>query len=67
QLHSHIAKALQAQSQAIRTGVATYNDVASRVSPKQPVLDVKKVLEYIFLAQFDVLHDSRHHIEEKPW
>jgi hypothetical protein len=30
-------------------------------------LDAKTVLDYVFLAHFDLLQDSRHNVQEKPW
>lgn len=66
-LRAHISKALQARSHAIRSAVANYNEAASRLSPPRPPLEAKTVLEHVFLAQFDLLRDSRHNIKQKPW
>ena len=53
----HIAKALQAHSQAIHTALGNYN-TATRLLKKQE-LKWDDVVEYAFLAEFDLLCDSR--------
>jgi hypothetical protein len=66
-MRTHIAKALKARSQAIHTAVSNYNEVAAKLSPPRPSLDIQTVLDYVFLAQFDILRDSRHEIQERSW
>ncbi|KAH8108317.1 hypothetical protein DFH11DRAFT_1517134 [Phellopilus nigrolimitatus] len=66
-LRTHISKALQSRSKAIRNAVARYNLAADGVFPARPRLDIKTVLEYVFLGQFDLLRDSRFNVQDKPW
>lgn len=41
--------------------------MAARLPTPRPILDAKTVLDYVFLAQFDLLRDSRHQVQEYPW
>jgi hypothetical protein len=66
-LRKHIAKALKARSQAIRTSLDQYNAAANAMTPCRPTLTWDNVVEYAFLADFDLLRDSRQDIRERPW
>ncbi|KAG6809770.1 hypothetical protein H0H92_014809 [Tricholoma furcatifolium] len=63
----HIGKALKARSQAIRTALNRYNEAASRLSPPRPPLTWDEVVDYAFLADFDLLRDCRQNVSERPW
>ncbi|KAJ3761727.1 hypothetical protein EV360DRAFT_92860 [Lentinula raphanica] len=64
-LRKHIANALKARSQAIRTAVNTYNDAASELD--RPTLTWDQVLDYSFLSDFDLLREARRDIRSEPW
>ncbi|KAF8522985.1 hypothetical protein JB92DRAFT_2827420 [Gautieria morchelliformis] len=66
-LRVKIANALKARSAAIRTAIMRYNEAAMRLSTPRPPLDTKTVLEYVFLAEFDLLRDSQHQVQDRPW
>lgn len=66
-MRKHIAKAIQTRSQAIRSALERYNAAASKLSPPRPKLSWDQVVEYAFLADFDLLRDSREDIREKMW
>lgn len=66
-MRKHIAKALQARSHAIRACLERYNSAASKLSPPRPKLTWNQVVEYAFLADFDLLRDARQDIRKKPW
>ncbi|KAG6808141.1 hypothetical protein H0H92_005272 [Tricholoma furcatifolium] len=66
-LRKHIGKALKARSQAIRTALEKYNAAAALMTPRRPVLNWDQVVEYAFLADFDLLRDTRQDIRERPW
>lgn len=66
-LRAHISKALKTRSVTIRNAVKTYNIAAGKLQPPRPALDVKTVLAYVFVAQFDLLRDSRHDIQYQVW
>ncbi|RXW12150.1 hypothetical protein EST38_g13705 [Candolleomyces aberdarensis] len=66
-MRKHISKALQARSQAIRTALDRYNEVASNMVPARQRLTWDQVIEYAFLADFDLLRDSRQDIRTKSW
>ena len=66
-LCTKIANALRARSAAIHTAIKCYNEAAIKLAEPQPPLDVKTVLDYVFLAEFDLLQGSRHNLQDKPW
>ncbi|KAG1864923.1 hypothetical protein DFJ58DRAFT_714764 [Suillus subalutaceus] len=66
-LRKHIAKALQTCSVAIKTALNTYNTIAEAMHPPHQTLKWEEVMEYAFLADFDLLCDTRADISERPW
>src|SRR5271168_2133139 len=66
-LRRHIGKALKARSQAIRTALTKYNSAAAELQPPRVELSWDEVVEYAFLADFDLLRDTRQDIRERPW
>ncbi|KIJ58762.1 hypothetical protein HYDPIDRAFT_163072 [Hydnomerulius pinastri MD-312] len=66
-LRKHIGKALQSRSAAIRTAIDHYNITARALSPPRRVLTYEEVIEYAFLADFDLLRDTREDISQRPW
>ncbi|KAG1900426.1 uncharacterized protein F5891DRAFT_1128589 [Suillus fuscotomentosus] len=66
-LRKHIAKALQTRSIAIRTALNTYNAIAEAMHPPHKTLKWDEVVEYAFLADFDLLRDTRADVSQWPW
>ncbi|KAJ6566685.1 hypothetical protein B0H19DRAFT_1374151 [Mycena capillaripes] len=66
-LRKHIAKALQARSKAVKNGITRYNEVAQTMTPPKPTLDWEEVVEYAFLADFDLLREEREDIRGELW
>ena len=66
-MRKHIAKALRVRSQAIRTAIDRYNAAALALKPPRSALQWDRVIEYGFLAEFDLLRDTRQDIRTKPW
>ncbi|KAJ7062969.1 hypothetical protein B0H15DRAFT_794779 [Mycena belliarum] len=66
-LRKHIAKALQARSKAVRNAIDRYNAAAILLEPPMPQLTWEQVVEYAFLADFDLLRDTRAEIRARPW
>ncbi|KAF7342695.1 hypothetical protein MSAN_02027400 [Mycena sanguinolenta] len=66
-MRSHIAKALQARSKAIRNTIDWYNSVAEDMIPPKPTLSWEEVINYGFLADFDILQNTQDGIQSKPW
>jgi hypothetical protein len=66
-LPKHIAKALQTRSKAIKTAIDKYNAAADAMAPQKPTLDWEQVVEYAFLADFDLLRESREDICQEAW
>ncbi|KAG6887198.1 hypothetical protein C0992_000143 [Termitomyces sp. T32_za158] len=66
-LRKHIGQALKARSQAIRSALDHYNTAAALLSPPRPPLAWDQVVEYAFLADFDLLRDCRQDVRERPW
>ncbi|KAJ6459300.1 hypothetical protein C8R45DRAFT_1109624 [Mycena sanguinolenta] len=66
-MRRHIAKALQARSKAIRNAIDRYNAVAEDMVPPKPALSWEEVVNYGFLAEFDILRDTGDNIRSRPW
>ncbi|KAF7358610.1 hypothetical protein MSAN_01199700 [Mycena sanguinolenta] len=66
-LRKHIAKALQAQSKGVRTALDKYNAAAAALSPPRTQLTWEQIVEYAFLADFDLLREGRQDIRSEPW
>ncbi|KAG2117688.1 hypothetical protein BD769DRAFT_1629740 [Suillus cothurnatus] len=66
-LRKHIARALQTRSAAIRSTLNTYNNLASAVYPPRQTLKWEEVVEYAFLANFDLLRNTHFNISSLPW
>lgn len=64
-----ISRHLKVRAITIRTAIKGYNDAAMALVPPRPKLDVNKVLNMAFLADFDTLRYTRpgSDISEKPW
>ena len=41
--------------------------MASALKPQRPALDSAKVLDYVFLSEFDILRHSRYNIYGQQW
>ncbi|KAH7904896.1 hypothetical protein BJ138DRAFT_1138426 [Hygrophoropsis aurantiaca] len=66
-LRKHIGKALQVRSAAIRTALDRYNTAAQALMPPRPQLKLDEVVEFTFLADFDLLRESRQDVSTRPW
>ncbi|KAJ7165247.1 hypothetical protein C8R46DRAFT_900786 [Mycena filopes] len=66
-LRKHIAKALQARLQAIRNALKSYNAAAASIVPEGRKLSWDEVVEYAFLANFDLLRDPETFGQVRPW
>ena len=64
-LRKHIGKALQTCSAAIQTTLTQYNIAAKALGHRTVEFD--EVVEYAFLANFDLLRDTRQDISTHPW
>ncbi|KAL0570014.1 hypothetical protein V5O48_011944 [Marasmius crinis-equi] len=64
-LRQHLSHALQSRSKAIENALEKYNAAASTLKRRQ--LKWKEVVDCTFLAEFDLLKDSRDDIRDKPW
>ena len=66
-MRKHIAKALQARSKAVRNAIDRYNSAAILLEPPMAQLTWEQVVEYAFLADFDILRDTRAEVQSRPW
>ncbi|KAJ7826453.1 hypothetical protein B0H14DRAFT_2595777 [Mycena olivaceomarginata] len=66
-LRKHIMKALQARSRAVRTALQKYNKAAANLKVPREALTWEEVVNYSFLAEFDLLRDGRDDIRTYPW
>ncbi|KAI6013128.1 hypothetical protein BKA83DRAFT_4466258 [Pisolithus microcarpus] len=64
-LHKHIGKALQTCSVAIQATLMQYNSAAKALGHQ--TLEFDEVVEYAFLADFDLLRDMQQDISSQPW
>jgi len=64
-LRKHIGKALQTCSAAIWTALTQYNAAAKALGRR--MLEFNEVVEYAFLADFNLLRDTRQDISMCPW
>lgn len=67
-MRTHLSKSLQTRSQAIRTAIDKYNAARAKLPEPRPAeLNAKQVLGYVFIAEFDLLRDSRCSVRDEPW
>ncbi|KAI6021070.1 hypothetical protein EDC04DRAFT_2939417 [Pisolithus marmoratus] len=67
-LCKHIAKALKARSATIHTALDWFNTAAHACSPPRRQLMFEEVVEYMFLADFDLLRNATcEDISQRPW
>ncbi|KAJ7075040.1 hypothetical protein B0H15DRAFT_925551 [Mycena belliarum] len=66
-LRKHIAKALQVRSKAVKASIDRYNAAAVAMTPPKVTLTWEQVVEYAFLADFDLLREGREDIRAEPW
>ncbi|KAJ7349932.1 hypothetical protein DFH08DRAFT_696262 [Mycena albidolilacea] len=59
--------ALQACSKAMRSAINRYNDAAIVLDPPMPRLTWEQVVEYVFLADFDILRNTHVDMQLKLW
>jgi hypothetical protein len=51
----------------VKTALERYNAAAAAMNPPKPQLAWEKVVEYAFLAEFDLLREGREDIRAEPW
>jgi hypothetical protein len=66
-MRTHIAKALQRHSQTICRALTDYNTEALKLTPPRPELTWKQIVDYSFLAEFDMLWNSCIDIRSELW
>ncbi|KAJ7284754.1 hypothetical protein C8J57DRAFT_1432084 [Mycena rebaudengoi] len=66
-MRKRISKALQTQSKAIRTALKNYNNAASALDPPARTLEWDEVVDYTFLADFDLLRGGIQSNDLQPW
>jgi hypothetical protein len=55
------------RSKAVKTAITTYNEAAQAMIPPRPTLSWEEVVEYAFLADFDLLREGRGDIRGELW
>ena len=66
-MREKIARALKARSKAIRNALDNYNDYAAKLVPPRPSLSWTKVIEAVYVADLDILRDTRQDIRNLKW
>ncbi|KAF8202827.1 hypothetical protein K438DRAFT_2102387, partial [Mycena galopus ATCC 62051] len=54
-------------SKAVRNAIDRYNAAAIALEPPMATLTWEQVVEYTFLADFDILRDTRVEVQSRPW
>ncbi|KAJ6528195.1 hypothetical protein B0H19DRAFT_1083718 [Mycena capillaripes] len=65
-LRKHIATALQARSKGVKTALDIYNDAAALMMPPRNQLSWEQIVNYAFLADFDLLREGREDLRAEP-
>ncbi|KAF8340071.1 hypothetical protein F5887DRAFT_823052, partial [Amanita rubescens] len=55
------------RSKAIKAALEKYNTAAAARTPLAPQLTWDDIVDYAFLADFDLLCDTRDDVHQKPW
>jgi hypothetical protein len=66
-LRKHITKVLQSGSKAVKNAIMKYNEIAESMTPPKLTLSWDEVVEYAFLADFDLLREGREDICGELW
>ena len=66
-LREHIGVAIKTRSHTIKKALESYNTAAVALRPPADQLTWAQVVEYVFLADFDLLRLVRQDVQEKPW
>ncbi|KAG2048996.1 hypothetical protein BDR06DRAFT_864650, partial [Suillus hirtellus] len=67
QLCTQISKALKSCASAIQNALQWYNKYAAEMIPPCPPLEWEQIVEFLFLAKFDLLHDGNAQLHSKWW
>ena len=60
-------KALKVRSKAIKVALEKYNTAVAAHKPPAPKITWNDVVDYVFLANFNLLHDTWEDVHQKPW
>ncbi|KAG2118322.1 hypothetical protein DEU56DRAFT_930524 [Suillus clintonianus] len=66
-LRTQISKALKSCASAIRNALQRYNKYAAQMIPPRPPLEWEQIVEFSFLAEFDLLRDGDAQLHSKRW
>ena len=66
-MRTHIAKAIQTRSKAIRRAVARYNKAAAKLSPPRDPLDWSKMSKVGYIEELTMLRCTRNDVRDRPW
>jgi hypothetical protein len=66
-MREKIARALKARCKAIKNALDEYNSCAAKLTPPRPSLTWTKVVEAVYLAELDILRDTRQDIQTLKW
>lgn len=66
-MRKHLGKALKSRSKTIKSAIEDYNRLATKMKPPRPSISWDEVVEYTFLAEFDILRDTREDIRQRVW
>ncbi|KAG1798562.1 uncharacterized protein HD556DRAFT_1440267 [Suillus plorans] len=66
-LRTQISTVLKSRANAIRNALQRYNKYAAQLYPPRPLMQWEQIVEYSFLAEFDLLRELDGTIQAKHW
>ncbi|KAG1717677.1 hypothetical protein EDB19DRAFT_1899909 [Suillus lakei] len=66
-LRTQISTTLKSRATAIRNALTRYNKYTSQLNPPRPPLQWEQIVDYSFLAEFDLLRETGTEIQTKRW
>jgi len=66
-MREKISRALKARCKAIKNALDNYNLYAAKLNPPRPSLSWTTVVEAVYLAELDILRDTRQDIRTLKW
>ncbi|KAE9388832.1 hypothetical protein BT96DRAFT_835747, partial [Gymnopus androsaceus JB14] len=66
-MRKHITQSLKNHSKSIQAAIVSYNEAAAALTPPCRKISWDEVVEYSYLSEFDILHDTCEDVHERQW
>ncbi|KAE9387274.1 hypothetical protein BT96DRAFT_837850 [Gymnopus androsaceus JB14] len=63
----HIAQSLKNRSKSIQNAIIAYNEAAAVLTPPCRKITWDEIVDFSYLLEFDILHDTHEDVREKKW